>query len=183
MLDPHDGDAGLFDVLDQCHELVAFGLGEAAGDLVEQKKLRTARQCARQFEPLAAKQIQRAGAAIGEREQAGSLQNVAAGVHHLGLALAPAVDGRNQEIFEHREILERTRYLKRAPDAGDATGAGRRARDVLAVEMHGAGIGPQHAGDEIEQRRLAGAVWSDDAKRFAARDFKRDAVHRFERTE
>ena len=49
-----------------CDELGAFGFGQAAGDFVEQKKPRRARQRARQFEPLASEQIERAGAAIGE---------------------------------------------------------------------------------------------------------------------
>ena len=41
--------------------------------------------------------------------------------------------------------------------------------DVAAFQHDAAAIGPQHAGDEVEQRRLAGAVRADDAERFAAR--------------
>ena len=81
------------------------------------------------------------------------------------------------------EVLEGMRYLERSPDAGNAAGAWRRMGDVIAVEVNGAGVGLQHSGDEIEQRRFPGAVRSDDAERFAARHFERYAVDRFERTE
>ena len=56
-------------------QLVAFGFGQAAGDLVEQQQARAARQRARQFEPLAVEQVERAGAAIGLPMQTGALQN------------------------------------------------------------------------------------------------------------
>ena len=55
--------------------------------------------------------------------------------------------------------------------------------DVAAVEVNGAGIGPDEPGDEVEQRRFAGAVRSDDAERLAARDLEVDAVDGFERAE
>ena len=130
VLDPDDGHAGLFDLLDQLDEFDALGLGQAAGDFVEQQKPRRARQGARQFEPFAAEQIERAGAAIGKADEAGALQNVAAGVDDLRFALLAAVDGGDQKIFEHGEVLERMRNLERAPDAGDAAGARRRVRDI-----------------------------------------------------
>ncbi len=40
--------------------------------------------------------------------------------------------------------------------------------------------GCNKSGDEIEQRRFAGAVRPDDAERLAARDFKLDTVDGFE---
>ena len=42
--------------------------------------------------------------------------------------------------------------------------------DVAAVEADLAGIGREAAGDQVEQRRLAGAVRPDDAERLARRD-------------
>ena len=72
---------------------------------------------------------------LAKADEAGALEDVAAGVDHLRLALPAAVDGGDQQIFEHGEVLERMRNLERAPDAGDATGARRRVRDVVAVEV------------------------------------------------
>ncbi len=59
----------------------------------------------------------------------------------------------------------------------------RRARDVDAVEADRAGVGVEIAGDQVEQRRLAGAVRADDAERLAARDRQIDAVGGLERAE
>ena len=53
----------------------------------------------------------------------------------------------------------------------------------LAVEVDRAGVRRLQPGDEIEQRRFAGAVRPDDAERFALRDFQLDAVDGFERAE
>src|SRR5262249_60599488 len=113
----------------------------------------------------------------------GLLQNVAASLHHVRFPLAAAMDGRDQKIFEHRQVLERMRYLERSPDAGDAAGARRRVRNIIAVEVNRTSIGPEQSGNEIEQARFSGAVRSDDAERFAARDLERHAVDRFERAE
>ena len=134
VLDPHDGDAGFLDVLDQLNEFGALGLGQAAGDLIEKKKPRRARQRPRQFEALSPQQIECAGAAIGGADEARPLENVAARVDDLRLALLAAVDRGDQKVFEYGEALERLRNLERAADAGDAAGARRRVRDILTVK-------------------------------------------------
>ena len=130
-----------FDRRDEFDEFAAFGFGQAAGDLVEEQKPRGAGERARQLEALAAQQIERAGAAVGEGEEPGAFENVAAGIDHLRLALAAAVDRGDQKVLEHGEVLERARNLERAPDAGDAARARRRVRDVAAVEMDRAVVG------------------------------------------
>ena len=42
--------------------------------------------------------------------------------------------------------------------------------DVDAVERDAAAVGADGAGDQVEQRGLAGAVRADDAERLALRD-------------
>ena len=44
------------------------------------------------------------------------------------------------------------------------------------AELHRAGIGRQHAGQQVDQRRLAGAVGADDADPVAARDAQRQIL-------
>ncbi len=44
------------------------------------------------------------------------------------------------------------------------------AGDIAAVEADFAGVGRKPAGDQIEERRLAGTVRTDDAERLALRD-------------
>src|SRR4029079_19377031 len=50
----------------------------------------------------------------------------------------------------------------RAPHAEAADVVRRQPRDVAALEQDGAGVGAQMAGDQVEQRGLAGAVGPDD---------------------
>ena len=45
---------------------------------------------------------------------------------------------------------------------------------------HGTGIGREHPGDELEHRRLAGTVVSQQGDGFADSDLERDAVERVE---
>ena len=183
VLDPDDGHAGVFDRLDELHELGAFGFGQPAGDFVEQQEPRRAGERPRQLKPLPSEEIERAGTAVGHGDQPGALENFAAGVHHLCFALAAAVNGGDQQVLEHGEIFERVRDLKRAPDACDAALPRRRAGDVVAVEVDFAAIRRVQSGDEVEQRRFAGAVRSDNAERFALRDFQMQEVDRFQRAE
>ena len=51
---------------------------------------------------------------------------------------------------------------------------GRHAHQFLAEQLHRTGIGGQIAGDEIEQRGLAGAVRADDQPAFARHHLQRD---------
>src|SRR6185437_2702396 len=50
------------------------------------------------------------------------------------------------------------------------------ARQLLVKQRHRAGIGFELAGDEIEQRRLAGAVGTDDQTPLARREFEIEAA-------
>ncbi|MOA33780.1 hypothetical protein D3C78_1551040 [compost metagenome] len=59
------------------------------------------------------------------------------------------------------------RDLVRAADAQSAAPVHRLAGDVDAGEMDVARICPHAAGDQVEQRALAGAVRPDDAERLA----------------
>ena len=52
----------------------------------------------------------------------------------------------------------------------------RQARDVPAAEADAAAVEREIAGDQVEQRRLAGAVRPDDAERLALVDVERDRV-------
>jgi len=93
------------------------------------------------------------------------------------------VDRGDKQVLEHGEVLERVRNLERAADAGDAARARRRLRDVAAVEPDGAAVRPDEPGDQVEQRRFAGAVRSDDAQRLARCDVEADAVDSLQRAE
>ena len=56
-------------------------------------------------------------------------------------------------------------------------GARRQAVDALAAEQHGAGVGRELAVDEVEARRLAGAVRADQRDQLAGGDGERHVAH------
>ena len=60
MLDPHDRHAAVANAPDQRDEVLALIVGQAAGDLVEKQQFGAGGKRARQFQPLAVEQRQRA---------------------------------------------------------------------------------------------------------------------------
>ena len=50
----------------------------------------------------------------------------------------------------------------------------------LALVEHRAGLGTEHAGNRLEQRRFAGAVGADDRERLTLFDLERDGEERLE---
>ncbi len=96
-------------------------------------------------------------------------------MHRLARHLAGAMQrqilaaetGADRAVFQHRHIGERLHDLVGAgePVAGDDERFF--AGDVDAVEHDLAGIRREHAVDQIEQRRFAGAVRPDQTEDFA----------------
>src|SRR6516225_5908045 len=82
------------------------------------------------------------------------------------------------DVVEHRHAAEQRDILKRAGDAegGDLRWAG--AGDVLAFEDNRARVGPIEPADHVEERGLAGAVWTNDRDETTAGDRERDTLYR-----
>ena len=53
-------------------------------------------------------------------------------------------------------------------------------RDLAAVEEHPARVGPVDAGDDLDQRRLAGAVLAHQRVDLAGPEVERDVVERLD---
>ena len=100
------------------------------------------------------------------------LMRLAARLAHHGGADQRADD----DVVDDRHGLEALDHLEGAPDAALAALRRRQARDVLAVEPDRAFGRRQHARDQVEQRRLAGAVRADQADDLAAADRDRDVA-------
>ena len=98
----------------------AFALGQPAGDLVEQQQARLGGERARQLQPLALEQRQRAGAAVGGGRSPVCSSIAPQALDHLGLAPVAAEGGADQQVLEDGEVLERLRDLEGAGDAGAA---------------------------------------------------------------
>ena len=155
------------DIPDQRDQREAFVLGQAAGDLVEQEHARLGGERARELEPLAVEQRQRAGRPVRLVGERALLEQLDAARIDIALAVAAAERRRHHQVLEHGHAVERLRDLERAADAQAAAALRRQPRDVGAGEDDAPGIGLHRAAGDAEQRGLAGAVRSDDAERLA----------------
>ena len=80
----------------------------------------------------------------------------------------------DHDVLGHGEIGEGLELLEGARDAAAGDAVGPQAGDLAAVEEDAAGVGRLEAGDQVEQRRLAGAVGADDAEDLALVDIEGD---------
>ena len=149
---------------------VALGRGHAGGGLVEQQHLGIEPECDGKFDqPLAA--VRQFGDAVlcvvgkleHDKESHRLLDHVLAHAGRLehGIAGAEPFGHRDVDVLQHREPTEQTVDLEGAGDAAlDARGL-RHGGDVFALEQHLSTRWQEHAGEEIDERRLARAVGSD----------------------
>ena len=79
-------------------------------------------------------------------------------------------------VLQHGHERERLHDLERACNAEPGNAIRRQAIDALVAIPDLAGARPMHAGDEIDQRRLAGAVGTDQADDLTRPQFERDVV-------
>jgi len=109
---------------------------------------------------------------------------------HLLAAVAGEPERRLQEsvprarVRAHHDVLERghaakqSHRLERDRDAEPGPFVGWQTIDPPPLEEHPAGIRAQPAADQVEERRLAGAVGPDDGVETPTLDPQRDVVDR-----
>src|SRR5581483_3105264 len=91
-----------------------------------------------------------------------------------GLALARK-DGE-RDVVERREVIEQVDDLEAARNSRlDAIGHAD-VGDVVAPEQDLSGIGREQRADHIDERRLSGAVWTDQRDELALGDGQIDVV-------
>src|SRR5207302_9641195 len=107
----------------------------------------------------------------GEREEA---RGLLAGLRGLGAAQ----DGetRQQQILEHAHVAEQSTDLKAAHQAASRNLVRLEPQQRASIEKNVAAVRRIEAGNEVDERRLAGAVRSDQSADLARRDRKIDAV-------
>ena len=91
---------------------------------------------------------------------------------------AAAGERADHHVLRHREARERLQDLERAGDAEVAEPIGSQTGHVGSGEAHRPGVRPDEAGDEIEERRLAGAVRPDQADDLPPADLERHVAIR-----
>jgi len=100
------------------------------------------------------------------------------------VVVAPKMDEeRRLDVFERGEAAEDAGDLKRAPHAEPADVLGRKPVDFFAEEGDPARVAREVAGDQVEERRLAGTVGTNDGAEVALGDRKVHPVHGLDATE
>ena len=85
--------------------------------------------------------------------------------------------GGGADILFGGEAAEDRGFLRQIADAQPGAAVHRKAGDVMAVHLDGAGIGRDQAGDHVEAGGLAGAVGTQQAHHFAAVHRQADRAH------
>src|SRR5262249_40606533 len=91
---------------------------------------------------------------------------------------APAVQESYEDVVDRGEAVERPNVLERARDPARAPAMGRQRGDVLAAQADASPVGTHGAGDQVEERRLAGAVRPHDPDDGASPDLEAHAPDR-----
>src|SRR5262249_35962019 len=82
----------------------------------------------------------------------------------------------DHDVLEDGQGGEEGDILEGPPDAPLGDAVGWRIPEGLAVEAEAPAVGGVEAGEAVEQRRLAGPVWTDDAHDLAHFHRERDLV-------
>jgi hypothetical protein len=113
----------------------------------------------------------------GFAEMRALLQGNAASADPIGQdPLADLALGGKQQILQHGHLGEGPRNLEGTPEPGTDAMLRLLALDRPAVQQDASAARPLRAGDEVEHRRLAGAVGSDQAGDAATLDAEGDIV-------
>ena len=153
-------------------ERLGLGLRQAGRGLVEQQHLRLGRHDAGDVDRAAGAGRQLADELVGERAEAEQLDEPVdpadscsslrrcEGIHSAasaGLRYGLALE-RDGDVLAHGQRREQPGALERAAEAEPRAGVGRQRGDVDAVEDDAGPRRLDEAGDDVEQRGLAGAV-------------------------
>ena len=154
---------------------------ERARGLVHEQRLGREREGARDRGALllAARQLVRAR--VGARRDAAALEQRARLPRRLVGPAARHVDGRLDDVLEHREVREEVPLLEHEPDAAAhardrAVVVGRPRRERVVAHAHRARVGGLETVEAAQQRRLADARGTHDGDGLARVDAQRDAV-------
>ena len=107
-------------------------------------------------------------------------QSLGAAAHLVVADEAQAVQrlAANPDVLRHRHKVHQVEFLMDHRDAVSQRVERRGQADFLALEPERAGVGRVDAGDDLHQRRLAGAVLAHQRMDMAALQAERDVVER-----
>ena len=88
-----------------------------------------------------------------------------------------------KQVLRHRQVRQQVDLLVDGGNAGLHCGLGRARRDLFAAQADDTGIAREHAGDDLDQRRFAGAVLAEQRMDLAGAKREVDLLQRAHRTE
>ena len=148
--------------------IVDLGRVEPGIDLVQHQQARLHGEALGEFEALALRQRQRGGGLVRGVGEAGECRcSRACAWASVRLSRVAREQRAGGDVLQHRHLRERLHDLEgaREPEPRDLVGP--HPGDVAAVEEHASGGRRMHAGDQIDQGGLAGAIRSDQAEDLA----------------
>ena len=162
---------------DECAQALDLLVVQAAGGLVEQEQPGPGGERPRQLDPLERAEGQARGGPVRVPGDADELERLERGAPH-GAFPREARDRvrADEHVLEHRHRREELDVLERARDPELDHPARRGAQGRAAVEDDVAGVEPVEPGDDVERRRLAGAVRADEPGDRPLRDVQGDVV-------
>ena len=113
---------------------------------------------------------------LGELGGAGAHRRVPTGADGTEVAPLRAED-RQVEVLLDRQAEKESRFLKGSGQAELHALPRRDERHVLAEELDGSGCGRELTRDDVEERRLPGAVRPEDGAPLAGQDVEIDVPH------
>ena len=169
----------IFSALSSTHDasdLVDLLRRQTAHHLIQQDHARFGSERADKLEPLARAERQFRGRCMHPSRECGALQP---GTGLDRVAAAPATTAElegNLDVLKYAQGGEGLWNLESAGNAHATADVRLKPGDIAPIEADAAGRRRQRARDDVEERRLAGAVWTDEAERLVAICFEGYAV-------
>ena len=159
--------------LDDAEQPVDLGAGQRSGRLVHHDHPRVRRQRLRDLDELLVGDRQPAREPVGVEPNAELLEHGGRLAPH-----PPVVDAAeplerlyaDEDVLGDGQVGEERRLLKDDRDPGRLRLLGVVEDRLLAVEHQPTGVGPVDAGEDLDERGLAGAVLSDEAVHLAGEE-------------
>ena len=162
---------------EQGEQALRLGLVHAGGGLVEQKEGRRRRERAGDLDAALVAIAEAAGEVVGAAGEA-ELGEQPVGEPACRRPPEALRDRARLDVLAHAQMAEQAHDLEGAGDAARGDLARRQAGDVGAVAQHAAVLRCYLPGDDVDQRRLAGAVGADQPQDLAGLEAQRHAIER-----
>ena len=175
-----DADAGGFELGDEVEKLRRLGIRERGCWFVEDQETDFGQERLGDFHHLLVGARQLGNLVIGPQVEIEFAQDGASTRPHGG-AVEEAAGGdfaAEKEVFLDSQFRHQAEFLENRADPDDARAMRGEIGDLFALIFEGAGIGRVGAGDDVDQRRLAGAVLAEQHMNFAAPQIEIDAFQR-----